>query len=98
MVTLNSREDFQQHETQLRSAQRVLILGSGLIGTELAMDFCRAGKTVILADMAASILSSLMPAELSSRLRHTLSASGTGADRNTIEVTDKNGRRHRSPL
>lgn len=76
MVTLNSREDFQQHETQLRSAQRVLILGSGLIGTELAMDFCRAGKTVILADMAASILSSLMPAELSSRLRHTLSASG----------------------
>lgn len=92
MLTLNSREDFQRHETQLRNAQRVLILGSGLIGTELAMDFCRAGKTVTLADMAASILSSLMPAELSSRLRHNLSASGvrvlTGTQLQSLKKTE----------
>lgn len=92
MLTLNSREDFQQHEIQLRNAQRVLILGSGLIGTELAMDFCRAGKIVTLADMAASILSSLMPAELSSRLRHNLSASGvrvlTGTQLQSLKKTE----------
>ncbi|TFQ21090.1 NADH:flavorubredoxin reductase NorW, partial [Escherichia coli] len=92
MLTLNSREDFQRHETRLRNAQRVLILGSGLIGTELAMDFCRAGKTVTLADMAASILSSLMPAELSSRLRHNLSASGvrvlTGTQLQSLKKTE----------
>lgn len=76
MLTLNSREEYQMHETQIRQAQRVLILGSGLVGTELAMDFCRAGKTVTLADMAGSILSSLMPAELSSRLQHSLAQAG----------------------
>jgi nitric oxide reductase FlRd-NAD(+) reductase len=41
--------------------QRVMIVGGGLIGTELAMDFCRAGKAVTLVDHAASILSALMP-------------------------------------
>jgi nitric oxide reductase FlRd-NAD(+) reductase len=33
-----------------------MIVGGGLIGTELAMDFCRAGKSVTLVDHAASIL------------------------------------------
>ncbi len=27
-----------------------MIVGGGLIGTELAMDFCRAGKSVTLVD------------------------------------------------
>ena len=76
MLTLNSREDFQRHETQLRNAQRVLILGSGLIGTELAMDFCRAGKAVTVVDNSASVLAALMPPEASSRLQHRLTEMG----------------------
>lgn len=46
MMTLNSQQEYQASETGLRDAQRVMIVGGGLIGTELAMDFCRAGKTV----------------------------------------------------
>lgn len=76
MLTLNSQQEFQACETRLRDAQRVMIVGGGLIGTELAMDFCRAGKAVTLVDHAASILSALMPAEVSSRLQHRLTEMG----------------------
>lgn len=76
IITLNSQQEYQASETGLRDAQRVMIVGGGLIGTELAMDFCRAGKSVTLVDHAASILSSLMPAEVSSRLQHHLTDMG----------------------
>ncbi len=61
MLTLNSQQAYRAREPQLRDARRVLIIGGGLIGSELAMDFCRAGKMVTLIDNAASILASLMP-------------------------------------
>jgi len=76
MITLNSQQEYQASETWLRDAQRVMIVGGGLIGTELAMDFCRAGKAVTLVDHAASILSALIPAEVSSRLQHRLTDMG----------------------
>ena len=72
MLTLNSQQEYLACETALRDAQRVMILGGGLIGSELAMDFCRAGKQVIVVDNSASLLASLMPAEVSSRLQHRL--------------------------
>ena len=76
MMTLNSQQEYRASETQLRDAKRVMIVGGGLIGTELAIDFCRAGKAVTLVDHAASILSALMPAEVSSRLQHRLTDIG----------------------
>lgn len=76
MLTMNSQQEYRAGETTLRDAQRVLIVGAGLIGTELAMDFCRAGKAVTLVDSAASLLSSLMPPEVSSRLQHCLTEMG----------------------
>lgn len=76
MLTLNSQREYRACETALRDAQRMMIVGSGLIGTELAMDFCRAGKAVTLIDQAASILPTLMPPEVSSRLQHRLTDMG----------------------
>ncbi|HEI4047024.1 TPA: NADH:flavorubredoxin reductase NorW [Escherichia coli] len=76
MLTLNSQQEYRACETQLRDARRVLVVGGGLIGSELAMDFCRAGKAVTLIDNAASILASLMPPEVSSRLQHRLTEMG----------------------
>ncbi|ADO47288.1 NADH:flavorubredoxin reductase NorW [[Enterobacter] lignolyticus] len=72
MLTLNSQREYGAAQQRLFDAKRVLIVGGGLIGTELAMDFCRAGKQVTLVDSAASILASLMPPEVSSRLQHRL--------------------------
>lgn len=76
MLTLNSQQEYLACESQLRDARRVMILGGGLIGSELAMDFCRAGKQVVVVDNSASLLASLMPAEVSSRLQHRLNQMG----------------------
>jgi nitric oxide reductase FlRd-NAD(+) reductase len=76
MLTLNSQQEYLACESTLRDARRVMILGGGLIGSELAMDFCRAGKQVVLVDNASSLLSSLMPPEASGRLQHRLNQMG----------------------
>ena len=76
MQTLNSQREYGAAQSQLHDAQRVLIVGGGLIGCELAMDFCRAGKAVTVVDNSASVLSALMPPEVSSRLQHRLTDMG----------------------
>lgn len=76
MLTLNSQLEYRACESQLFDARRVLIVGAGLIGCELAMDFTRAGKAVTLVDSASSILASLLPPEVSSRLQHCLTEMG----------------------
>ena len=76
MLTLNSQQEYAASQTQLHDAKRVLIVGGGLIGAELAMDFSRAGKAVTVVDNAASLLASLMPPEASSRLQHRLTDMG----------------------
>jgi len=76
MVTFNSQQEYREHQAQLQTAQRILVLGGGLIGAELAMDLHRAGKQVTVIDRAHSLLASLMPAELSCRLQHKLSQMG----------------------
>lgn len=73
MVTLNSQQEYRKHQNMLQTAQRVLVLGGGLIGTEPAMDLRRSGKHVIIIDRGHSLLASLMPPELSCRLQHKLS-------------------------
>lgn len=76
MLTLNSQQEFGTAQSALRDAKRVLIIGGGLIGSELAMDFCRADKAVTVVDNSASVLASLMPPEVSSRLQHRLTDMG----------------------
>ncbi|HAT1623054.1 TPA: NADH:flavorubredoxin reductase NorW, partial [Raoultella planticola] len=76
MLTLNSQREYGAAQSRLHDAQRVLIVGGGLIGCELAMDFCRAGKAVTVVDNSASVLSALMPPEVSSRLQHRLTDMG----------------------
>lgn len=76
MVTFNSQQEYRKHQSLLQTAQRILVLGGGLIGTELAMDLHRSGKQVTVIDRAHSLLASLMPAELSCRLQHKLSHMG----------------------
>lgn len=76
MLTLNSQQEYKANETTLRDARRVMILGGGLIGSELAMDFRRAGKEIMLVDNASSLLASLLPVEVSGRLQERLNQMG----------------------
>ena len=75
MLTLNSQREYGAAQSRLHDAKRVLIVGGGLIGCELAMDFCRAGKAVTVVDNSASVLAALMPPE-GSRLQHRLTEMG----------------------
>jgi nitric oxide reductase FlRd-NAD(+) reductase len=76
MLTLNSQQEYRRGEKALLQAKKVLILGGGLIGCELAMDMCRAGKRVTLVDKACSLMSTLMPVEASSGLQQRLQQMG----------------------
>lgn len=76
IFTFNSQSEYRQHQDVLQMAKRVIVLGAGLIGTELAMDLHRAGKQVTLVDRAQSLLAALMPAEISSRLQNKFGQMG----------------------
>ncbi|EOW6645566.1 NADH:flavorubredoxin reductase NorW [Cronobacter muytjensii] len=76
MFTLNSQQEYRRCEAALRDAKRVLLLGGGLIGTELAMDLNRAGKQVTLVDTGTSLLSSVLVPEISARLQTVLAQNG----------------------
>ncbi|EOV9015761.1 NADH:flavorubredoxin reductase NorW [Cronobacter muytjensii] len=76
MFTLNSQQEYRRCEAALRDAKRVLLLGGGLIGTELAMDLNRAGKQVTLVDTGTSLLSSVLVPEISTRLQTVLAQNG----------------------
>lgn len=76
LVTLNSQQEYAAIEAPLRQARRILVLGAGLIGCELAMDMASAGKEVTLVDLADSPLSALLPATLTQPLQQALRSQG----------------------
>ncbi|BDY05126.1 NADH:flavorubredoxin reductase NorW [Ferrimonas sp. YFM] len=73
IMTLNSLGEYRQHQQALLDAQSVLVVGAGLIGTELAMDLANGGKKVVLTDMAPQLLPRLLPEFIASRLHSCLS-------------------------
>lgn len=76
IITLNSLQHYQQYQEQLAASQRVLIVGSGLIGSELANDFLLAGKQITLCDPTDRLLCSLTPDFVSERLHSVLAQAG----------------------
>lgn len=89
MVTLNSQRDYRQCEAAIRHAKRMLVLGGGLVGTELAMDLNRAGKEVMVVDSGPGLLCRLLPPEIAGRLQHRLLQNGVhfmfGSELSAIE-------------
>ncbi|QIZ77209.1 NADH:flavorubredoxin reductase NorW [Ferrimonas lipolytica] len=69
LLTLNSLGEYQRAQRQLQQAQRVAVLGAGLIGTEIAMDLAQSGKEVVLIDRANRVLPNLLPEFVASQLQ-----------------------------
>lgn len=76
ICTLNSQQEYRKYHSGLAEAKRVLMIGGGLIGTELAMDFSRAGKSVTVVERGSSLLSALLPPEIAARLQNRLMSNG----------------------
>ncbi|GAB2646511.1 NADH:flavorubredoxin reductase NorW [Vibrio panuliri] len=61
VMTLNSLTEYQDAEVRLSNAQRILVIGGGLIGVEIAMDLASSGKTVTIVEPNSRLLASLLP-------------------------------------
>src|SRR5574344_2408153 len=76
LVSLNSLQEYAGIEERLRQASRIMILGAGLIGCELAMDMASDNRQVTLVDLADTPLSALLPDFLSQPLHLALRQQG----------------------
>ncbi len=56
--------------------KRIVIIGAGMVGCELADDFMAAGHQVTLLDLQQAPLAALLPEQASARLRAALEAAG----------------------
>lgn len=103
IVTLNSLGEYASHQDKIATAKSVLVLGAGLIGTEIAMDLAEAGKQVAICDRAGSIMPTLLPSFMGAEVFQTmtekgvdvkLSATVTGVNRHhqqlLVQIDDKN--------
>lgn len=70
--TFNSLNEYQACRGDVSAATRVLVIGAGLVGVELAMDLATAGKQVLLVDPQTRLMSNLLPEMLSQKLTAVL--------------------------
>lgn len=76
VLTLNSLTEFANAQSQLSQAQSVLVIGGGLIGTEVAMDLNRSGKKVTVVDPNAQIMATMLPDFVATPLQREMSNKG----------------------
>ena len=90
IITLNSLQEYQLHQERLTNSQRILLIGAGLIGCELANDFLLAGKQVTICDPADSLLNALLPGFTSEKLQTVLTQAGCQFElMNTLKSAEK---------
>ncbi|MGO2344142.1 MAG: FAD-dependent oxidoreductase, partial [Vibrio litoralis] len=90
VITLNSRIEYQAAQHKLDQAEHVLIIGAGLIGTELAMDLSTSGKTVSVVDPCDSVMQTMLPDAISAPLQKKLTQSGVKLHlNNTVQALEQ---------
>lgn len=99
VLTLNSLEEYRRYYQRLESSQHVLVIGGGLVGTEIAHDL-EQHKKVTLVDVSDRLLSSLVPKPVSQGLemmmgdvqfRFNNSVMSIDRDGDALRVTMRNG-------
>lgn len=84
VITLNSLSEFEASQQQLQQAQRVLLIGAGLIGTEIAMDLAQSGKDVVVVDPCDRLMSNMLPELVAHKLQKNMQDAGVVFALNTI--------------
>ncbi|MBM7455441.1 nitric oxide reductase FlRd-NAD(+) reductase [Oceanisphaera litoralis] len=104
VLTLNSLQEYRSAQQRIADSQHILIMGGGLIGTELAMDLAASGKKIRILDPGAHLMTALMPDFVATALEKQLRSDGvqiecldyvTAIDRNenNLVVTSHKGMR-----
>ncbi|QQX81312.1 NADH:flavorubredoxin reductase NorW [Shewanella sp. KX20019] len=83
IVTLNSLSEYRRSQLEIKQADRILIMGGGLIGVELAMDLQTSGKEVIVVEPNSRLLANVAPDFVSLKLEQPLRDGGM-----TLELND----------
>ncbi len=76
IITLNSLQEYRNRSRELINAERVLVMGGGLIGVELALDLLSSGKQVQVIEPGAHLFSNLLPGFLSTMPESYLRSKG----------------------
>ncbi len=92
ILSVNDWEDYLRFRSRVATAERVLVMGAGLIGCEFANDLCLGGKQVALVDIADRPLGRLLPDQAASAVQQALQAAGVdwflGASINRVDSGD----------
>jgi rubredoxin-NAD+ reductase len=73
---VNHLDHYRAFRDALPDGARVLIMGSGLVGTEFANDLSALGYRPVVVDMLAHPLAQLVPAEVGDAIRDALTEKG----------------------
>lgn len=73
---VNDLDDYHRFRTATKSAQRVLVIGAGLIGSEYANDLIQSGKSVVTVDPLSGPIASLLPEKASLSVKRALENAG----------------------
>lgn len=92
LLRIDTWQEWQRAHPRLVAAQRVAVIGAGLVGCELADDLARAGKEVDLVDSGPWPLHGKVPAEIGTALARALSAYGVHFHRQRRLHALRNGR------
>lgn len=76
IVSINDLEDYARFRERFNHANRIAIIGPGLIGCEFANDICSSGKSVTVIGPGQTPLERLLPTEAGSLLKRALSEKG----------------------
>ena len=73
-IAINQLDHYDRFRTELPDGARVLIMGSGLVGTEFANDLVTSGYRPIVVDMLPLPLGQLVPPVVGEKVRDRLAA------------------------
>ncbi|MDE2563042.1 MAG: FAD-dependent oxidoreductase [Sphingomonadales bacterium] len=75
-IAVNQLDDYARFRTELPDNARVLIIGSGLVGTEFANDLVTSGYRPVVVDLLPMPLAQLVPPPVGEKVRDALAAQG----------------------
>lgn len=76
LLGLNDLQDYARLRAHMQAKQRLLILGAGLIGCEIANDMAAAGFRVQVAALSEQLMPDLLPSTLAGAVQQRLQAEG----------------------